>query len=66
MSEGQWLCCVLEILDNNNVNRAVFSDASIKLLVMGGGKGRDIIRYKYMWASELWQNMYIRSPSHHL
>ena len=42
MSEGQWLCCALEILDNNNVNRAVFSDASVKLLVMGGGKGRNI------------------------
>ena len=42
MSEGQWLCCALGILDNNDVNRVVFSDASIKLLVMGGGKGRNI------------------------
>ena len=42
MSEGQWFCCALEILENNDVNREVFSDASIKLLVMGGGMGRNI------------------------
>ena len=40
--EGQWLSCALEILHNNDVERAVFSDAIIKLLVMGRGKGRNI------------------------
>ena len=40
--EGQWLSCALEILQNNEVERAVFSDAIVKLLVMGRGKGRNI------------------------
>ena len=42
MCEGQWLSCALEILQNNEVERAVFSDAIVKLLVMGRGKGRNI------------------------
>ena len=32
---GQWLSCPLEIFHNNDVERAVFSDAIMKLLVMG-------------------------------
>ena len=40
--EGQWLSCALEILHNNDVERAVFSDAIIKLLIMGRGKDRNI------------------------
>ena len=42
MREGQWLSCALEILQNNKVERAVFSDAIVKLLVMGHGKGQNI------------------------
>ena len=40
--DGQWLSCALEILHNNDVERAVFSDTISKLLVLGRGKGRNI------------------------
>ena len=40
--EGEWLQCALEILSKNSIDRAVFCDAIIKLLVMGRGKGRNI------------------------
>ena len=36
------LSCALEILENNQIERAVFSDAIVKLLVMGRGKGHNI------------------------
>ena len=39
---AEWLQCALEILAKNSIDRAVFSDAIIKLLVMGWGKGRNI------------------------
>ena len=39
---GEWLSCALEILENNEIERAVFSDAIVKLLVIGRGKGRNI------------------------
>ena len=39
---GQWLHCALDILEKNSIDRAVFCDAMIKLLVMGRGKGRNI------------------------
>ena len=40
--KGEWLQCALEILSKNSIDRAVFCDAIIKLLVMGRGKGRNI------------------------
>ena len=39
---GEWLQCALDILAKNSIDRAVFSDAIITLLVMGRGKGRNI------------------------
>ena len=39
---GEWLQCAIEILNKNSIEIAVFSDAIIKLLVMGRGKGRNI------------------------
>ena len=40
--EGEWLQCALEILSKNSIDRAVFDDAIISLLVMGRGKGLNI------------------------
>ena len=40
--EGQWLECALQILDKNCIDRSVFANAIVKLLVMGRGKGRNI------------------------
>ena len=40
---GEWLQCALDILAKNSIDRAVFSDAIITLLVMGRGKGRNIV-----------------------
>ena len=40
--KGEWLTCALEILAKNGIERAIFSDAIVKLLVMGRGKGRNI------------------------
>ena len=39
---GKWLQCAIEILNKNSIERAVFSDAIIKLLVIGRGKGCNI------------------------
>eukprot|EP00795_Rhopilema_esculentum_P007993 gene7993-biopygen1700 len=40
--EGQWLECALQILHKNCIDRSVFANAIVKLLVMGRGKGRNI------------------------
>jgi len=48
------LQCALEILSKNSIDRAVFCDAIIKLLVMGRGKGRNI----YKWSSKLRSNYF--------
>ena len=39
---GEWLQCALDILAKKSIDRAVFSDAIITLLVMGRGKGHNI------------------------
>ena len=51
---GEWLQCALHILAKKSIDRAVFSDAIIMLIVMGQGKGRNI----YLWSSKLWQNVH--------
>ncbi len=40
--EGEWLHCAQEILEKNGIEKPVFCDAIVKLLVMGRGKGRNI------------------------
>ena len=39
---GQWLDCALDILDRNAIDRVVFADAIVTLLVLGRGKGRKV------------------------
>ena len=39
---GQWLDCALDILDRNAIDRVVFADAIVKLLVLGRGKGQNV------------------------
>ena len=39
---GQWLDCALDILDRNAIDRVVFADAIVTLLVLGRGKGRNV------------------------
>ena len=39
---SNWLDCALDILDRNAIDRVVFADAIVKLLVFGRGKGRNV------------------------